>query len=207
MSIKCFFTMAIFSVGFISACSNTIEVENLDYNYIKEHIDKLEYTYEEALISKLDSLKRLPGKKVENLLKEAIVNPKDNNQLGESIFYAGILELKDMRKTISDIHSYDLHVNLSQDFYYCKVNQDKEKHLKYLKFYCDISGVNPKDENIPPLIHGAMFHSIFLLGWIFERQSLEMLESLDTKNMDGALSETHFESIKRIEFVLNKFRK
>jgi hypothetical protein len=202
-----FLEVVIFSFGFISACSDTIEIENLDYTYIKERIGGLEYAYGESLLSKLDTLKRLPSRKVENLLKEAIANPKDNKQLGESIFYAGILELKRLRKTISSVVSSDLYVTLNQYFYYCKINVDKEKNLKYLKFYCDISGMDPKDKDIPPLIHGAMYRSICLLGWIFDSQSLEYLKSLDTSNMDGALGEDYLDSVDRVEFFLSKIGK
>ena len=128
MYLKYFSTLVLLPLVFIGTCSNTIEVENLDYIYIKGRIDGLEYAYEESLLSKLDTLKRLPRKKVEDMLKEVISNPKDDDQLSESIFYAGILELKSLKKTISSIHSFDLHVTLSQDFYYSKINQDKERH-------------------------------------------------------------------------------
>jgi hypothetical protein len=202
-----FLAVVIFSLGFISACSNTIEVENLDYEYIKNHIDKLEYTYGDTLISKLDTLKRLPQRKVEEILKEVISNPKDIQQLRESVFYAGILELEGLNNIISNIHSYDLFLLQNKYFYYYKINRDKQKNLQYLKFFCDISGLDPTDENVPPSIHYAMYGTIYLLGWIFEEESLNYLKSLDASKFDGGLSETHWESIQRIEFLLKKYEK
>jgi len=201
---KYFIIMSVLSLSFTGACSNTIEVENLDYEYIKNHIDKLEYTYEDALVAKLDTLKRLPRMKVEKILKEVISNPKDIQQLRESVFYAGILELENLNNIISNIKSYDLFLLQDKYFYYYKINKDKQKNLQYLKFFCDISGMDPGDVNIPPTIHAAMYGTIYRLGWIFEEEILEYLKSLDASKLDGGLSETYHESIERIEFMLSQ---
>jgi len=201
---KCFLIISIFSLSFTSACSNTIEVENLNYEYIKNHIDNLEYTYGETLLAKLDTLKRLPRMKVEKILKEVISNPKDIQQLRESVFYAGILELEGLNNIISNIESYDLFLLQNKYFYYYKINKDKKQNLQYLKFFCDISVMDPTDKNVPPSIHYAMYGTIYLLGWIFEEESLNYLKALDASKLDGGLSETHGESIERIEFMLEK---
>jgi hypothetical protein len=201
---KYFFIISIFSLCFAGNCSNTIEVENLDYEYIKNHIDNLEYTYEDALVAKLDTLKRLSRMKVEKILEEVITNPKDIRQLRESVFYAGILELDGLNNIISNIKSYDLFLLQNKYFYYYKINKDKQKNLQYLKFFCDISGMDPGNANVPPSIHAAMYGTIYLLGWIFEEEILEYLKSLDSSKLDGGLSETYHESIERIKFMLKK---
>jgi hypothetical protein len=201
---KYFFIISVFYLCFAGNCSNTIEVENLNYKYIKNHIDKLEYTYGEAFLAKLDTLQRLSRRKVEEILEDAISNPKDIQQLRESVFYAGILELEDLNDIISNIKSYDLFILQNKYFYYYKINKDKQKNLQYLKFFCDISGMDPGNKNVPTSFHAAMYGTIYLLGWIFEEDILEYLKSLDSSKLDGGLSETYHESIERIKFMLEQ---
>jgi hypothetical protein len=46
------------------------------------------------------------------------------------------------------------------------------------------------------------YHAFYLMGWIFDQEILNYLQSYNTEKFDGGLAETFYYSLERVKLVL-----
>jgi len=154
----------------------------------------------ELFLKEFNKFLKIPSKNAEKVIRDKILDSLDNQgQLGEAIFLAGLLELKGLRKIIERIHTTDLLTNLNIYFYFYKIGYKKESQFKSLTYFSDVFR---KSQFAPYPIAVGGYHAFYLMGWIFDQEILNYLQSYNTEKFDGGLAETFYYSLERVKLVL-----